>query len=244
MPERLNRRLRWEYPSAQDAKDALKFVPPSLLLLVASVVRPFSHNKGEAISELTQGQTESLDKFYQKARILAVPGIIGSLGLFVVLSYKELQNRVHFGEHLTVSKVALHPKSFGVKLFPELEDEQFVGEIHFKGKWKLRYSPQENAHSVMRKLFSDLYELSRAVERRDPALADFNYFLGLSSMVTPLLEKFGFKVVPYKEEVGLPALGQDKQSKLKLEMRPVMAALISKQDLVEHQDILYRASRR
>jgi hypothetical protein len=244
MSERIKLRDRLLYPSAQDAKDVLKFVPPSLLLLVASVVRPFSHNKGEVISELTKGQAESLDNFYQKARIMAVPGIIGSLGLFVALSYKELQNRVHFGEHLTVSKVALHPKSFGVKLFPELEDEQFVGEIHFKGKWKLRYSPQESAHSVMRKLFSDLYELSLAAESNDPALADFNYFLGLSSMVTPLLEKFGFKVIPYREEIGLPPLGQNKQRKLSLEMRPVMAALISKAELIEHKDILHQASRR
>jgi hypothetical protein len=234
---------RFRYPSSQDAKDVLRFVPHSLILLAASTVRPFSSNKGDVISELGD-HSKSVDEALNKLKLISVPGIIGSIALFIALTCQETQNRIRFGEHLTVSKVALHQKSKSLELFPELAEEKYIGEIHFKGKWKLRRNKDENPRTVMRKLYSDLYSLALAAESNDPGLEDFDYFYGLSSMVTPRLQRFGFKVVHYKDQLGLPALGQDKQRKLSLEMRPVMGAIISKADLIANKDNFYNASNR
>ncbi len=146
---------------------------------------------------------------------------------------------------LPVSKVRPGPKYFGVTYFPEeLKDERFVGELHFKGKWNFRYSPQENALTVMRAAFHDMHELALAVEQNDQRLADLKHFVGLASMVTPLLERFGFRVVHHRNQLGLPALGQSDQAEIKLLMRPVMACMIRREKLVEHKEDFTRASHR
>lgn len=219
-----------------------RLVPPSALLFLASSIKRVLPAESQAITHLGVDQAQESD-LAKKARLIAIPGFIAAGLIFIALSYQEAKNRARFGEHLTVSKVAVSPGYFASKLFPEVASQRFVGEVHFKGKWKMRYSPQESAHSVMWKLFSDLYELAKAVENNDPKLEDFRYFVGLSSMVTPLLERFGFKVAHYKDQFGLPALGQEQQGNLKLLMRPVMAAVISKEELVEHKDDFARYAR-
>lgn len=236
MPERFqSMRDRLRYPSSQDGKEVLRrLVPPSALLFLASSIKRVLPAESQAIAHLGVDQAEASD-LAKKARLIAIPGFAAAGLIFIALSYQEAKNRVRYGEHLTVSKVAVSLGYFASKLFPEVAKERFVGEVHFKGKWKMRYSPQESAHSVMWKLFSDLYELAEAVENNDPRLKDLRYFIGLSSMVTPLLEKFGFIVVHYKDQIGLPALGQEQQGDLKLLVRPVMAAMISKEGLLEHK---------
>ncbi len=61
-------------------------------------------------------------------------------------------------------------------------------------------------------------------------------------MVTPLLERFGFRVVHHKDQLGLPALGQPNQAEIKLLMRPVMGCMIDKETLVQHKEVLAKAA--
>ncbi len=234
---------RLRYPSAEDGKAVLrKLIPPSALLGLAGMLKPFAPAEAEAITHLGKESAFTVDDLSKKARLAAIPGFAIAGILYGVLSYQEVRNRVQFGDHLTVSKVAPGKNYFGRTLYPELEDERFVGELHFKGKWKLRYSPEENAVTVMRAAFRDLHTLASAVEQNDSSLRDFNYFVALSSMVTPLFERFDFKVTHYKNQLGLPPLGQPNQRDIRLEMRPVMALLIDKQVLVRNKEKLARAA--
>ncbi len=227
------------YPSSQDGKEVLKkLVPPSSLLMLAGVVHHVSSNKSDVIAGLGEETAEKIDDLSKKAGALAVPGLLTAGVIFTALSIREVQNRVPFGQYLTVSKVACN--SAYRLLYPnELADERFVGEMHFKGKWKSRYSG-ENPHTVMANLFHDLYILAEAVEKNDPKLKDFNYFIGVSTMVNPLLGRFGFKVVHYKDQIGLPPLGDPDQARIVLKRRPVMAAMINKKELLEHKKDLAR----
>lgn len=246
MKERLQyARDRLQYPSAEDGKAVLhKLIPPSVLLGLASIVEHIAPAKAEVITHLGKESAETIDDLSKKARLLAIPGFVAAGLIFTALSYQERKNRVQFGDHLTVSKVAPGQNYFAVTLFPELTRERFVGELHFKGKWGLRYSAKENAVTVMRAAFHDLHELALAVENNDLRLADFNYFVGLSSMITPLFERFGFKVAHYKNQIGLPPLGQPNQKDIKLQMRPVMACMIDMKKLLEHKEDLAKSARR
>lgn len=219
---------RFLYPSSQDGKEVLgRLVPPSALFMLAGVAHHISSRRSAVIVSLGEETAGKIEDISKRTGALALPGLVAGGVIFAALSVREVQNRIPFGQYLTVSKVA--KTAIYVSLYPELADQRFVGEIHFRGKWKQQYS-DENPHKVMANLFHDLHELATAVEKNDPRLKDFTYFIGLSSMVNPLLRRFGFKVVHYK----------DKQARSILKSRPVMAAIIEKKGLMEHKKDLAR----
>lgn len=234
---------RLRYPSAEDGKAVLRrLIPPSALLGLAGMLKHIAPAEAEVITTLGKESVFTVDDLSKKARLAAIPGFALAGLLFGALSYQEVRNRVLFGNHLTVSKVAPGQNYFGRALYPQMAGERFVGELHFKGKWRLRYSPKESAVTVMRAAFYDLHTLALAVENNDPSLQDFNYFVALSSMVTPLFERFGFEVKHFKNQLGLPPLGQPSQRDIRLEMRPVMALLIDKQGLVRNKEKFAKAA--
>lgn len=232
---------RLQYPSSEDGKWLLKLVPPSALLVLASVVKLADPAKAEVIAQLGIN-TKDITYIQKIARGVAIPVFTTAGLLAIALFLQECRNRVRYGNYLTVSKVAPGRNCFAYTLFPELVDQKFFGELHFKGKWHFRFSPDENEHTVMRAAFHDFYKLAKAVENDDPKLLGLNYFVALSSMVNPLLERFGFKVVYFRDQIGLPALGQENQSQLKLKMRPVMACVIDKKTLVQNKEKLAKAA--
>lgn len=233
---------RLKYPSSEDGKKVLKkLVPPSILLGLAGVVRLADPAKAEVIAHLGLNSGD-LNYIQKVARGVAVPVFTTAGLLATALFLQECRNRVLYGNYLTVSKVAPGKNYFAYTFFPELVGQKYFGELHYKGKWHFRFSPGENAHTVMREAYHDFSKLAEAVENNDPALSDFNYFVALSSMVTPRLLRFGFKVVYFRDQIGLPALGQEDQRQLKLKLRPVMACMIDKETLVRNKGELARAA--
>ncbi len=95
-------RDRFRYPSAEDAKDALrKLMPPSVLLSLAGMVEHVAPAKAQVIAHLGEDAAKTIDDLSKKARVLAVPGIAAAGILFTAISSQERKNRVQFGDYLT-----------------------------------------------------------------------------------------------------------------------------------------------
>lgn len=188
---------RIKYPSDQLAKAALRrWVAASALLALASFLKIPRPAEAGFFKELGIALADSPSDLSKKVQRLALPSIVGGGLLFGAASYLEWRNRIQFG-NLNVSKVAVYDTYIPRLIFPEeLANERFVGELHFQGKWKERFSEDKDAPiKVMRLAFRNLYALALAVENNDPDLSDFNYFVGVSSMVDEdIFKKFGFKV--------------------------------------------------
>ena len=134
---------RMRYPSSQDGKEVLgKLVAPSALLGLASTLHRVAPAESDLVANLGTEQATSASDLLKKAKFVAIPGLVAGGLLFMAISYQEYKNRMHFGDNLTVSKVAPAKSYIPRILFPQqLQNERFVGELHFKGKWKMRYSP-------------------------------------------------------------------------------------------------------
>lgn len=226
------------FPSDQLGKSILrKIIAPSAILALASILKQKRPAEAGFFTKLGIEHANSPSDLSQKVRGLAMPGLIGGGLLFWAASYLEWRNRVHFGQDLTVSKVAVSKNYIPRIMFPfELSNERFVGELHFQGKWKKRFSQATDAPiTVIRSAFRDLYALALEVEKNNPTLTDINYFVGVSSMVDELFERYGFQVAYYKDEYGLPALGKPDQKDLKIVSRPVRVLLFSKAALIANK---------
>lgn len=188
-------------------------------------------------------------------------GMVGAnLALNALFLYQRRKVRCE-GTPLSINKVGVFPNALETKIFPELKNEQFFGELHFTEGLGINGKLSTNPFKTVVLGFQGLSMLASACAVNHSALEGINYFFGISPIVDKKFEKFGFQIRD-PEEAGLPTNILSLPTNLTLYAsmvwsfkrrfvdnrevftRPSYACLISREDLIQNQHTLLRMSRR
>lgn len=193
----------WKNPPETDSNVIRdKFFSPAFTgTIISSTAISLSANETLFNYLVAHGQAGTL--LFGSLALLIPSGtaLLGSIMLRENMQKKEKSNRVQFSQLLTVSKAFITKAS---KLRPALRkvDESFntgfIGELNFVGVDRKSWEGINSPLDTLRDGAKGLYNLAVACEQGDPTLQDINTFGGISHMLSPHFEKYGFKV--FQEE--------------------------------------------